>query len=535
MLRAYTADAIRTAEQPLLDAGRGPELMRRAAHGLALGVRSVLRARGRRVYGARVVLLIGSGNNGGDALYAGATLAAAGARTTALLTSARTHPGALAAFTKAGGRLEWAPGAPGQAPGPAPAPAAAASPSWPFLSEIRRADVLVDGLLGTGGRGGLRGPAAGVVAQLSHLVAGGNGPAVVACDLPSGVDATTGEVTGPVLAAELTVTFGAAKTGLLAAPGEQLCGVVTVVDIGIGELLGEPDVFRLDGADLAALLPRVAAGDQKYTRGVAGIVAGSAQYPGAALLAVAAASACGPGMVRYLGPAPVAAALAVRNPEAVSSTDSPEDVRVQAWLAGPGIDGDAAQRERAAQALDSGLPTVLDAGALDLLAPPQGREQQGREQPLPRPHVILTPHAGELSALFARFGVERSRAAIEAAPLAAARQAAGLTGATVLLKGPTTVVAAPNGTVFTQSDGAASLATAGSGDTLGGMLAALLAMTAERDGWGLPGLAADARWAQVAALAAALHGRLATAGPGAPLNAGMLAARIPPTWAGLPD
>ncbi len=149
MLRAYTAAAIRAAEQPLLDAGRGAELMQRAAHGLAMGVVAVLRGRGRGVYGSHVALLIGSGNNGGDALFAGAWLASHGARTTALLTSARPHAQALAAFEKAGGRVQSAPG-----------------DSEAFCVSAARADVIVDGLLGTGGHGGLREPSASVGVRL---------------------------------------------------------------------------------------------------------------------------------------------------------------------------------------------------------------------------------------------------------------------------------------------------------------------------------------------------------------------------------
>lgn len=533
MLRAYTAAAIRAAEQPLLDAGRGAELMQRAAHGLAMGVVAVLRGRGRGVYGSHVALLIGSGNNGGDALFAGAWLASHGARTTALLTSARPHAQALAAFEKAGGRVQSAPG-----------------DSEAFCVSAARADVIVDGLLGTGGHGGLREPSASVVVRLCEITGGGStagggrgprrgagtdagsatpggatakpGPAVVACDLPSGVDATTGEVHRPVLAADLTVTFGADKTGLLAAPGEQLSGEVDVVGLGLEGGLGEPDLLRLEPADLAALLPRPGAADQKYTRGVAGIVAGSAQYPGAALLAVAAASACGPGMVRYLGAPAVSAALHVRNPEAVCSEDAPDDVRVQAWLAGPGINGDDAQLVRARRALASGLPTAVDAGALELV---------GRAGTADQSHLVLTPHAGELAALLTRLGQETDRVDVEASPLQAARKAAALTGATVLLKGPTTFVSSPGGRTYAQGDGTPSLATAGSGDTLGGILVALLAMTAGRE----QSAGADPRdtLAETAALAAALHGRLGRDAAGAPLNAGMLAGRIPAVWAAM--
>lgn len=515
MPSAHTAAAVRAAEQPLLDAGQGPGLMRLASHGLAMGVVSTLRARGAGIYGSQVVLLVGSGNNGGDALYAGAFLAGRGAGVTAILTGSRTHPEALAAFEKAGGR--WltlaggaaGPGTPGGAGGTTSVAGAAALAG--------ESGVVVDGFLGTGGRGGLRGEAAELVSLLKDL-AGPGRPAVVACDLPSGVDATTGEVYEPVLRADLTVTFGAHKSGLLAAPGEQLCGTVELVDLGIGQYLAEPDVVRLSATDIASLLPAPGPADHKYTRGVAGIVAGSGQYPGAALLATAAASACGPGMVRYLGPAGVAAAIHVRNPEIVCSEQAPDAVRVQAWLAGPGIDGDAEQLDRARLVLAFGLPTVVDAGALELV-----------DATAPNAHLVLTPHAGELAALFHRCGGGPDRAAIEASPLAAARSASALTGAVVLLKGPTTVVAEPSGTAFTQANGTARLATAGSGDTLAGILVALLAMDSTA-----PDRALDpVRLARTAALAAAVHGELSRPGPDRPLHAGMLAERIPGVWARL--
>ncbi|WP_125610288.1 bifunctional ADP-dependent NAD(P)H-hydrate dehydratase/NAD(P)H-hydrate epimerase [Specibacter cremeus] len=517
MLRAHTGAAVRAAEQPLLDAGAGPALMHTAAHGLRTAVVRVLRERGAPVYGSRVLVLAGAGNNGGDALYAAAGLARLGARTTAVLTSARTHPDALAAFRAAGGRVvELATGA--ADPGPVDA----------FVNEAARADVVIDGILGTGSTGAAREPAATVLRSMAGLLrdrhrAGRPVPSVVACDLPSGVDAGTGEVHEPVLPADRTVTFGAAKTGLFVAPGALAAGAVTTIDLGIGTHLGDPDVLRLTPADLAALLPRPAAADHKYARGVAGIVAGSAQYPGAALLAVAAASACGPGMVRYLGPGPVAALIQARNPEAVCADLPVAGHHVQAWLAGPGIDGDATQQRRARDVIDAGLPAVIDAAALDLL----GRADA------PRPHLVLTPHAGELAALLTRLGQPTRRADVERATLAAARRAVQLTGATVLLKGPVTLVASPTGTVFAQGDGTPSLATAGSGDTLAGILAALLAMVAEREGWGLPGVAAADRWALAAAVGAALHGRLGRVGPDAPLNAGQLAARIPDVWAGI--
>lgn len=522
MLTAHSAAAVRAAEQPLLEAGLGPALMHAASHGLAMGAADMLRRRG-GIYGARAVLLVGAGNNGADALYAGAWLASRGVRTTALLTGSRTHPEALAAFVKAGGRC-----------------LALADQAGQFMAEARAADVVVDGLLGTGGRGGLREPESFIAAELNALE-GPERPAVVACDLPSGVDPTTGEVHGPVLRADLTVTFGAHKTGLLSAPAEQLCGEVRLVDLGLSSRLGSPDVHRLERVDIAALLPQPSGRDHKYTRGVAGLIAGSGQYPGAGILAAAAASACGPGMVRLLGPDAVRTALHLRNPEVVCSEGSPRDVKVQSWVVGPGIDGDDAQLRRAAEAIGSGIPTVVDAGALALVSPVGGTvvaPADGVAGHGGNAALILTPHAGELAALLGRHGMTMERPAIEASPLAAARAAADLFGAVVLLKGATTVVAAPGGPTYTQSNGTARLATAGSGDTLAGMLGALLAMvnaTAQAAAAGATIAAAltTGELARTAALAAALHGELSRNDGGGPLNAGQLAQRIPRVWAQL--
>lgn len=171
---------------------------------------------------------------------------------------------------------------------------------------------------------------------------------------------------------------------------------------------------------------------------------------------------------------------------------------------------------------------MVDAGALELvvLAQKSGTQKNEAQKNI-NAHLILTPHAGELAAIMARAGIELDRASIETEPLAAARAAAELLGAVVLLKGATTVVAAPDGMVFTQANGSSRLGTAGSGDTLAGILVALLAMAAATQPL------APCYLARTAALAAALHGELSRIDPDAPLNAGQLAARIPSVWAQL--
>ncbi|MCC3276119.1 NAD(P)H-hydrate epimerase [Arthrobacter sp. zg-Y20] len=491
MISAYTGTSVRRAEQPLLAAGQGAELMQRAAYGLYAATAAELAAR-RRIYGSRVVVLAGSGNNGADALYAASRLAARGAAVTALLTSQAAHSEALAAVRAEGGRV-----------------ATLDDHNAPALVRaVLAADAVIDGVLGTGGRGGLRGPVQ-VLAEALNYRPPGSGPLVVACDLPSGVDADSGQAPGTCLHADLTVTFGAVKTGLLAGPGAAAAGRIRCIDIGLGPYLGAPEAFRLQDEDLPGLLPVPGPRDHKYSRGVLGIAAGSATYPGAALMATGAALATGTGMVRYLGPDSVARLVNLTHPEAVCSTGTVSLTHVQAWLAGPGAGEDEAQHRRAADAMSSGLPAVIDADAI------------GGVRPGLHAGVVLTPHAGELTALLRSLGEEADRTGIEADPVRWVRRAAELTGATVLLKGWATLVAAPTGELYSQAEATPWLATAGSGDTLSGILGALLATDrtpgAERE----PG-----HYARLAAAAASLHGRAgvlaSAAGPVEPSQLGPL-------------
>ncbi|SDH43148.1 yjeF C-terminal region, hydroxyethylthiazole kinase-related/yjeF N-terminal region [Arthrobacter subterraneus] len=489
MLSAYTGSSVRAAESPLLEAGLGDELMQRAAHGLAQAAAGELSATG-GTYGRSVVVLAGSGNNGGDALYAGARLQQRGTGTTAVLTSERVHAPALAAFCAAGGRVV----------------ALSDSTLDSAAARVSAADLILDGILGTGGVGGLRGLAAALIERVN---ARGTVGTVVACDVPSGVNADTGEATGHLLSADLTITFGALKSGLLIGAGARAAGRVATIDIGLGETLPEPDLYSLEPADFRHLYAQPQPADHKYSRGVLGIAAGSAMYPGAAVLATGAALATGVGMIRFLGPERVTALINTVHPEVVCSQGSVSDSHVQAWLVGPGATEDPGQRQRAREAISSGLPTIVDAGALPLLPDTVGA------------HVILTPHAGELAALFERRGDAVDRTAIEADPAGFARRAAQATGATVLLKGYTTVVAASTGETFVQANATPWLATAGSGDTLAGILGALVATHAanatNNDAGSLPGVPPPARWAVLAAAGALLHGlagrRAAKRGP----------------------
>jgi hydroxyethylthiazole kinase-like uncharacterized protein yjeF len=425
MRRAHTVDQVREAEAALMATLPPGTLMQRAATGLAYAVIDLLGG----AYGRRVVLLVGSGDNGGDALYAGALLARRGAAVEAWLLSDRAHPAGLAALRAVGGVVR------GET-------VHLLASNRPFLPELprqaARPDVVIDGITGIGGRGPLRPPA---VAALERL----HGVPVVAVDVPSGIDADTGEVTGPHVRATLTVTFGTHKIAHLVAPAARACGVVELVDIGLD--LPPAPVESLQAADVARLLPRPDREAQKYSRGVVGVRAGSETYPGAALLSVAGASCGLAGMVRYVGTA--AAVVKQRHPEVVGAG------RVQAWVVGSG-GGERAGAELAA-ALADGVPVVVDADALPhLTAPATG--------------AVLTPHAGELAALL---GVERAE--VEARMLHHARAAAKRYGAVVLLKGDRTLIAHPDGRVRVNATGTPWLATAGAGDVLGGLIGSLLA------------------------------------------------------------
>ncbi|CAL9299287.1 NAD(P)H-hydrate dehydratase [Streptomyces sp. SudanB182_2057] len=472
MRTAYSVETVRAAERALME--RLPEgaLMLRAAAGLAAACAGLLG----RVSGSRVVLLVGSGDNGGDALYAGARLARRGAGVTAvLLAPGRTHAAGLAALRRAGGRAVTADR--GEA-------------------AIARARLVVDGIVGIGGKGGLRPDAA----RLAEAVAR-SGAAVVAVDLPSGVDADTGEVRGAALRADLTVTFGAYKPGLLVDPAREYAGAVRFVGIGIEPPPADAVLQALQHADVARLLPTPAAESDKYRRGVVGIAAGSARYPGAAVLAVSGALRGGAGAVRYVGPA--GDAVLARFPETLVSDAGPAKAgRVQAWVTGPGAGDDAAT---VAEVLATDVPVLLDADGLRLADRDTVR---GRTAP-----TLMTPHAGEAAALL---GVRREE--VEAARLAAVRELAAAYRATVLLKGSTTLVAGPDGgPVRVNPTGTPWLATAGSGDVLSGLAGSLLAA-------GLDPLDAGS----VAAYLHGLAGRFAARD--APAGAHDVATRIPEAW-----
>lgn len=487
MIAAYGVGAVRAAEEILFAQLPQGALMQRAATGLAVECIRLMKALRGQVVGSRVVLLVGSGNNGGDALWAGAMLRARGCRVDALCVGSAVHGEGALALVRAGGRLYRVAGALDQ----------------DLLALLGEADLVLDGILGIGGRGALRGTSV----QIAEALADTSG-IVVAVDVPSGVDADTGEIAGVAIEADITVTFGCWKPGLLLAPGKDNAGAVVLVDIGLEAALADGQgaaAMSVEGIDAAAFVLEPSGADYKYSRGVAGISAGSLHYPGAALLCTSAAQAAGPGMVRYLDRGDGLAHIVVEHfPDVVLDGNAPaRQARASAWGCGPGLVGDAGDEPTVMAILDALTPVVLDAGALQVLADSEAVRSRVVERQKRGLVTVLTPHEGEFRRI--------APGVLETSPgrLAAASQAARNLCAIVVLKGPGTVIAAPDGQARIDHEGTADLGAAGSGDILTGVITTLLAH------WSKSGhveLAVD-----VVATAVWLHGRAgriaATAGP----------------------
>lgn len=442
MRYAHTVAQVRAAEAELMARLPPGMLMQRAATGLAVAVAQRLG----RVYASPVALLVGSGDNGADALWAGAMLRRRGAVVTAVLTG-DARADALAAFRAAGGRVveDLGPG------------------------------LVVDGLVGIGGTGPLRPTAAALAAQVRDRE-------VVAVDLPSGVDADTGAVAGVAVRADLTVTFGTLKPGLLLA--REHVGELQLVEIGLD--LPAAAIEVLEDDDVDRLLPRPGARDDKYSRGVVGIAAGSQQYTGAAVLATGAAVRAGAGMVRFAGASHPAEQVRARWPEVVVSHHRGGEVvnagRVQAWIVGPGLGTDSGATATVESVLAQDVPVLVDADALTIAAqhPDWLRDRTAA--------TLLTPHDRE----YARFGDE-----VGPDRVGAARRLAQELGVDVLLKGAATIVVGHDARARVNATGTPALATAGTGDVLAGAAGSLLAQ-------GLSPLDAGS-------VAAHLHGRAGAA------------------------
>lgn len=421
------------------------ELIERAGAAVA---REALRLLGGG-YGRRAVVLAGKGNNGADGRSAARRLRRRGVRVQVIEAHAAPY-------------------------------------------QLPPADLVIDAAYGTGFRGEYRAP----------LVAPGT--PVLAVDIPSGVSGLTGEAAERVLAADRTITFAALKPGLLLEPGRSLAGAVALADIGLD--VSRATTHLVEGADVAAALPRRRATAHKWDSAVM-VVAGSPGMTGAAHLTAAAAQRAGAGMVRLATPGldddprRPTEAVGLRLPDdGWAEAVSRELHRFRALVVGPGLGTSLATR--------GGVRLLLGSAPVAAVVDGDGLAAVGRDLDVVRDRVaatVLTPHDGEFARLAGdRPGPDR---------IAAARQLAADAGAVVLLKGPTTVVAHPQGAARVVAAGDQRLATAGTGDVLSGVIAALIAQ-------GVPPFDA-------AAVGAWLHGRAAALGPDRGLVATDLLALLP--------
>lgn len=445
-----TPKQMAAADEAAIAAGSPAELlMDRAGRAVA---RAVLDVAGRR-YGLRVVVLCGKGSNGGDGFVAARALSRHGVSARVLAvgdvepgTGATAHH--LAAWKASGGRVE------------------------PFVVDgLEGADVIVDALFGTGFRGSIEGDAAAAVEATNRADA-----TVIAVDIPSGVDGTTGRCEGPCVDADITVAMGAQKIGTAIGDGAERAGTVIVADIGIP--VSEAVASLVDPLDVARVLPVRADDSHKRSSGTVLVIAGSDGMTGAALLTARAALRAGSGYVDLVSTRAVRAAAAEASPELVMYGEDRDvlgpDVldraeglvaRADAVAIGPGLGIGEPQRllvERVLREIE--LPVVADADALNVVAETSSMLDD-RSDPL-----VLTPHPAELGRLLGRDTTD-----VQADRLAAATESARRFGCVVLLKGHRSLIAAPDGDVFVNPTGGPELATAGTGDVLTGVCAAYLA------------------------------------------------------------
>ncbi len=411
-------------------------------------------------YGRRAVVVCGRGNNGGDGFVAARYLASWGMGVCVLLLEPETDLREPAASNRE--RL----GATRVRVRPWTAVAA--------LRELARADVAVDAIFGTGFRGVPEGVHAEAIRGLDGAVP------VVAVDIPSGVDGATGEVAGDAVRADLTVTFGAAKPGVVFHPGAARSGVVEVADIGFPADLVAGELGLVEEEDVVAWLPAREPDTHKRAAGYAVVVGGSRTMTGAVALMAGAAYRVGAGLVAAAVPASILPVVQGAIREAVfaplpetdagsieGGSDRLEEIlgQADALAVGPGMTTD----ERTAAWIrelvrTSEIPVVLDADGLNAFA---GRAPELADR---KSELVLTPHGGE----FARLAGAGSRE-VAADRVARVRELAAQTRAVVLLKGSRTLVASPDGTVRVNPTGGPFLATGGTGDVLTGAIAGLLA------------------------------------------------------------
>jgi NAD(P)H-hydrate epimerase len=372
----------------------------------------------RGTYGRRVVVIAGKGNNGADGLEAARLLRTGGVRVAVV----------------------------------------DAADAVSLDVRHRPVDLIVDAAYGTGFRGELEVPEVGSTP-------------VLAVDIPSGVDGLTGEVGGSALAARATVTFAALKPGLVLEPGRSLAGDVELADIGLDVSSAGGGV--VEAGDVSAWIPARRATAHKWRAAVL-VVAGSTEMPGAAALAAASAQRAGAGMVRLAVPGRAADA---RFPVEAVGVDIPasgwaraaaeQAERCHAAVIGPGLGtSDAARTDTLDLLAHLRVPAVVDGDALTALGTDVASIVHARSAP-----TVLTPHDREFERLTGRPPASDRFASV--------RDLAASSGATVLLKGPTTLVASPGSPVYAVTTGDQRLATAGSGDVLAGVVGALVARGAE--------------------------------------------------------
>jgi hydroxyethylthiazole kinase-like uncharacterized protein yjeF len=409
-----------------------------------------------------VRVVCGKGNNGGDGLVAARQLASFGHRVEALLLwpASELSPDAAANLQ----RFE------GEAREVAPAEIASA---------LTGSGAVIDAIFGTGFEGAPRAPAAEAIEAIN-----GCGAPVVAADIASGVDASTGEVEGLAVDADLTVSFHAAKLGHWIAPGKARRGELRVAEIGIPSGAPSQAPGGLIGDAVLALPPERGAGSTKFTSGQVVIAGGSRGLTGSVCLAASAAIRAGAGYATVAVPEELESIFEIKLTEVMSrgcaSADGHLDLgaadavlaaaeRAAAVALGPGLgrfDGATQLVEAIAGGVEA--PMVIDADGLNALV---GRPEALRQRSAP---TVLTPHAGELARL-----LDTDSQSIGARRLAGARQAAEQSGAIVVLKGDDSIVAAPDGRLAVNGVSSPALATAGTGDVLTGMVAAMLARCEE--------------------------------------------------------
>jgi NAD(P)H-hydrate epimerase len=451
----------------------GLELMERAGRGCAEVIRHEFGEEPKKA-----VVFCGSGNNGGDGLVIARYLAEAGWRCTVHLLKAPEafSPDAAKNFQRLSDLMDT--GAPVSR-------IDATRPDWiqEASADLEDADVVVDAIFGTGISGAPRGLALDMIMLINEA-----DQPVVAIDIPSGVNGSTGAASGEAVMADTTLTIGAPKVGSLFHPGKHHCGEVSVIDIGF-----EDDVIArhaagyklLDRGEAALRLPYRPPDLHKFEAGTLVIVAGSERYRGAALLCGEAALRSGCGMV-YLGvPESIAAgvdtalreAITVPLPQTAAGTVAPEAIDVlrpylrkaDAAAVGPGMGRDDATDDFIRTLVTKiDVPTVVDADAITAFA---GRSDLLHSLDTP---VVITPHSGELKRL-----LETDVAADPIERMNQTREVAQRLGVTLLHKGAPSLVAGPDDGVWINTTGSSALATGGTGDVLTGVVSSFIAQGAE--------------------------------------------------------